>query len=462
VSRLPIRLRLTGAFAAAMAAVLAAIGFVLYQHLAASLDRSIDQGLRARADLVTTLMQQADTGLREAGPIPFAANGFAQVLDARGRVVDRSPGPSVRPLLDSVLLQRALRGALTIRRGPDNSRLLAAPISAQDQRLVVVVGSPLDVRDEALAGFRQELLLGGPVALLLASLIGYWVAAAALRPVERMRSRASTISANRLAERLPVGGSGDEIARLGETLNDLLARMEDALERERSFVADASHELRTPLAHLSAEVELALEGRRTRAELETALRSVADESVRLTQLAEDLLLLARLDRGALPVRLGDVEVGEMLGSVAARFERRARDAGREIVSDGGGLRIGADRLRLEQALGNLVENALRHGEGTIALTARLEDGSVRLEVADEGPGFPADFLPHAFERFARAERSRTSAGTGLGLAIVRAVAEAHGGTAGAAGAAAWLALPYVEGRVSRAESSSREPMPSFR
>jgi signal transduction histidine kinase len=298
----------------------------------------------------------------------------------------------------------------------------------------VVVGTPLEARDDALATLRTELLVGGPAALLLASLIGYLIAAAALRPVERMRTRAAAISANRLSERLPIAASRDEIARLGETLNQMLGRLETALERERSFVADASHELRTPLAHLRTEVELALESPRERDELEAALRSVGHESDRLSQLAEDLLLLARVDKGTLPIRRDEVDLDELLGGMAVRFERRARDAGRTIESNGGGGRARVDRLRIEQALGNLIDNALRHGAGTIHLSAAQHGDWLELHVADEGPGFPADFAPHAFERFSRANQHRGSGGTGLGLAIVAAVAQAHGGSATASNA----------------------------
>jgi signal transduction histidine kinase len=288
---------------------------------------------------------------------------------------------------------------------------------------------PLETRDGALATLRTELLVGGPTALLIASLIGYLIAAAALRPVERMRKRAAAISANRLSERLPVAPSQDEVARLGETLNEMLGRLETAVERERSFVADASHELRTPLAHLRAEVELALESPRKKDELETALRSVANESDRLSQLAEALLLLARLDKGTVPIRRDAVELDELLDGVALRFERRAREAGRTIESDGGGGHARVDRLRIEQALGNLIDNALRHGAGAIHVSALQHGDWLELHVTDEGNGFPADFAPKAFERFSRADQSRGSGGAGLGLSIVAAVTLAHGGTA---------------------------------
>jgi signal transduction histidine kinase len=251
-----------------------------------------------------------------------------------------------------------------------------------------------------------------------------------------MRSRVTAISASRLGDRLPVPQSSDEISRLGETLNDMLARIETTMERERSFVADASHELRTPLAHLKAEVELALESPRSHGELETALRSVASETDRLVQLAEDLLLLARVDEGTLPIRRQDVRVDELLNGIARRFERRAREEGRAIEVSANGTHLNVDRLRVEQALGNLVENALRHGDGTI----RLAGDTQTLRVSDEGPGFPPGFAPRAFERFTRADDSRGTGGAGLGLAIVAAVAEAHGGDASVAGAVVTIRL----------------------
>ncbi len=435
MTRVPIRIRLTVGFALAMAVVFSGAGFFLYHHLATSLDRTLAQGLRARAADISLVVNQADTGLQDSGN----ASSFAQVLDSKGQIFDHSPGLGTKSLLTPAQFNAARRGPLIVARtqsGTEAIRLFAKPVYAQDTQLVVVVGTLLETRDDALATLRTELLVGAPIALLLASLLGYVLAAAALRPVERMRSRATAISASRLADRLPVPPSGDEISRLGETLNDMLARIETAMERERSFVADASHELRTPLAHLKVEVELALESPRSHGELKAALQSVASETDRLAQLAEDLLLLARVDEGTLPIRRQEVSVDELLEGIARRFERRARQEGREIEVTATGARLNVDRLRIEQALGNLVENALRYGEGTIRL-----DGDTRtLRVSDEGFGFPPGFAPRAFERFSRADESRGTGGAGLGLAIVAAVAEAHGGSAVVSGSSVTLQL----------------------
>ena len=263
-----------------------------------------------------------------------------------------------------------------------------------------------------------------------------------------MRDEAAEISRLGSGRRLPVPPAGDELAKLGGTLNEMLERLERSAERERGFVASASHELRTPLALLKAELELALREGRTAEELREAVASAAGESDRLVQLAEDLLVLARADEGRLPVRPERLDTAELLRSTARRFESRAAEAGRELrVVPGDGLALYADRLRAEQALGNLVDNALRHGAGTVELLAERVNGAVRLHVRDRGPGFDPALDGHAFERFTRGDRARSRGGTGLGLAIVDAIARSHGGRAAASaredgrGADAWIELP---------------------
>ena len=327
------------------------------------------------------------------------------------------------------------------------SRFLATPVSSQGRRLVLIVGATSEDRHETLLSLRNELLIAGPAALLLASLAGYFLAGFALRPVESMRARAAAISADTPGERLPVPPTRDEIERLAETLNDMLARLEDALQRERDFVADAGHELRTPLALLRTELELALHQAETPEELREAVRSSSQEADRLSQLAEDLLLIARSDRGRLPLQVEDIDVGRLFQSIQSRFEWRAEETGRSMRSEARpGLVVRGDGLRLEQALGNLVDNALRYGAGEIRMTGQDAEGVVELHVIDRGDGFPPEFLERAFERFSRADQARPGGGAGLGLSIVRSIAEAHGGSAHAANAAGggadvWLTLP---------------------
>jgi signal transduction histidine kinase len=436
-----------------MALVLGATGVFVYLRFANELDATINSGLRSRASDVASLVKAADSSLREGHRNLVGRNeSFAEVLDAGGGVTDSSLAVGHHVLLTSSELRRARREPIFLDRGPlpglqEESRLLAVPVREGGREQVVVVGTSTEARGESLTDLAQLLLIGGPVALLLASLAAYGVAAAALKPVEAMRSRAAEISAAKPDRRLPVPPTDDEVARLGKTLNEMLERLGEALEHERAFVADASHELRTPLAILRTELELALAAGRSPEELRAALASAAEETDRLTQLSEDLLTIAQTVRGELPLRLTRLDLREALDSVARRFARRSEEGGRGIVvAVPPALAIEADRLRLDQAVGSMVDNALRYGAGPIDLGASSQAGSVEIHVLDRGEGFPDEFLGRVFERFSRASASNRDGGSGLGLAIVQTVAHAHGGEAYAAnreggGADVWLTLP---------------------
>lgn len=444
-----------------MAILLTLIGVGLYSRFEAQLDETINQGLRARAGDVGLFVQRpgSDLGDVHGSALVEPGESFAQVLELDGDVYDASPGLRGTPLLTDAEVREAARRRQTILSRPnpfesEPARMLATPISAHGRRLLVLVGTDSDDRDAALHNLLLMFLIGGPVALLLASLAGYGVASAALAPVEAMRRKAAQITDHTRGERLPLGRTDDEIARLGATLNAMLAGLERSFERERAFVADASHELRTPLAILKTEIELALHAGRTQDELIAALRSAGEETDRLAELAEALLIIARADGGGLPLALAPLSSDELLAGVVARFARRARAADRAlVVADERPAPLTADRRRLEQALGSLVENALQHGAGTIHLAAQVHGRTVELHVRDEGPGFPPDFIATAFERFTRADPARARGGSGLGLSIVQVIARAHGGLARAAnhrdgGADVWIELPL--GATSRA------------
>ncbi len=454
LARLPLRVRLAAAFALAMTILLAATGLFVYFRLESALDGTLNAGLRTRARDLASLVKQAEPGLAdtESTGLLEPDDGYAQVFTTGGSVVDASPQLGSGRLLDPAQLERAASGPILVDRGPigaddEASRVLGIPVVSQNTRLVVAVSASLEPREEALGGLRTQLLIGGPLALILASLAGYGLAAAALRPVESMRARAARISGSEPGQRLPVPAADDEIRRLGLTLNDMLDRIESTLRRERRFAADASHELRTPLALLRTELELAGRRERTRDELVAVVQSATEETERLTKLAEDLLVLARADDGRLHIRHEAISVRPLLEDAANRFAARAQEAGRAIVVDATDVTLHGDRLRLEQALDNLLDNALRYGAGQVQLSTVAGD-EVRLHVRDDGPGFDPAFIPRAFERFTRADEARGKGGTGLGLAIVDAIARAHGGSAGTAnrvphGANVWIALPLV-------------------
>jgi signal transduction histidine kinase len=309
------------------------------------------------------------------------------------------------------------------------------------------VGQSLESRDRALRDLSGVLLLGGPLALLLASLAGYGLTGAALRPVEDMRRQTETISATNLGGRLAPGGGNDELGRLGRTLNEMLVRIQSAVAHERTFVADASHELRSPLAMLRMELELIARDAPTGEDLQRAVRSAVDETGRLGQLADDLLLLTRADENQLAMQAARVDARELLDAAAARARRQSPSWRTEItVQAAPASFVVADEARMAQALDNLLANAVRYAALKISLSAEVRNGDVELHVRDDGPGFPADFLPSAWTRFARADHARTEDGAGLGLAIVQTIAELHGASAHAEnraphGADVWIALP---------------------
>ena len=432
MSRVPIRVRLAALLALAMMLVLAGVGLFVYLRLASDLNESVDSALDARLAAVVR------SGEVAAGSAGDPEDGFAQLLAPDGGVLARTGG-STAPALTRAELARAADGERveaerTVAGVDGTARMVAA--TRGDGVTVAVVGQSLDDRDETLGALAGAFAVGAPVAALVVALLGYGLAATGLRPVERMRRRAGGVSMERAAEPLPLPAARDEIRRLGTTLNEMLDRLRRSYERERRFVADASHELRTPVAVIKAELEAALRAAGPDPDLREALAAAADECDRLAQLAEDLLVLARSGDGALPVRPEPLDAAEMLERVRTRFAARAGERGRELAVEADpGLVLTGDELRLTQALGNLVDNALRHGSGTITLRARAAGAGAELDVADEGAGPPPELQDRAFERFARGDEARTRGGAGLGLAIVRAIAEAHGGSAELAGGA---------------------------
>ncbi len=458
LARLPLRARLTAAFVVVMAAVLALGGAFVYIRLGDSLDRTITLGLRSRADDLRTQAGSASGALAQGRSVlTERGESIAQRLSASGAVLDATPALRDRALLSPEQRARALaghevlvdRGRTTA--GDDPVRLLAVRVDgARSQPEVLVVGASTEDRQETLEDARELLGYGVPVVLLLASLAGYALAGAALRPVEQMRRQAEAIQAADSGARLALPPADDEIHRLGVTLNDLLDRLGAAVRVERTFVADASHELRTPLAILKAELEFALRPARTGAERTEALQAAADETDRLVRLAEDLLVIARAQDRALTLRREPLDLGAVAQTVASRHGREAQQRGVKLVvapPDGPAL-VDGDRLRLEQALGNLVDNAIAHAASTVTVSIAVHGGEVTVGVADDGDGFPAAFLPHAFERFTRADKARSGGGSGLGLSIVETIAAAHGGQAAAAndpagGARVSVSLPGI-------------------
>jgi signal transduction histidine kinase len=479
LSRTPIRMRLALTFAGVMVVLFGGLFLALYVRYQDGLDSGISASLRSRAADLALLASESDARLAAHPLLPQSSGGFAQILGPHGEVLVSTPGITRRPLLSAAQLTATLAAPVSFEQGgraqlrayrvPELTPALpgapgaGAPASSQN---VLVVGVSLANRDQALDELETVMFVGGPIALLIACAAGYAVAARALAPVENMRRRAARMSRFESNERLPVSAAHDEIRALGRTLNEMLARVEEVVGRGRAFVAGASHELRSPLTILQLELDDALAGERTPEELEAAIESAREEVRRLTALTEDLLVLAQTDQARLPINRERFEVHAAMRVIADRYAQLDGLVGRTVsVEPGPAAWIEADIARFDQALSNLVLNALRFSDGPVVMRARSRPGEVELHVLDHGPGFPVDFLPHAFERFSRADPARSRRGTGLGLSIVQGIVQAHGGRVTArnrsrGGADVWVTLPAAPADDARHQEISSEGTPA--
>jgi two-component system, OmpR family, sensor kinase len=443
---IPIRARITAAFAAVMLVLLAAVAVLAYRSMSAALLDEIDSGLRFRASAVArtavaTATETPDPRLQEP------RESFEQFLGPDGRLVRGTAGFG-RPLLGSRELSDLSRPRFFVREVPGvagTARLLAVPLTSSTRAQVLVVGTSMSDRTDALRDLERVLLVGGSVAIAFACLSAWTVAGWALKPMDRMRREAAAITASGPDRRMPVPRTRDELQRLAVTLNKMLDRLAAAIATERAFLERAGHELRTPLAALRAEIDLALRTGRSQEDLASALRSVSEEADRLARLAEDLLVLARANDGRLPLHKQPVSLAATLESAAALFTGRTQERGIALVASGPDLVFAADPLRVRQALLNLLDNALRHTPpgGTIRLTGWTTGADVCIQVADDGPGF-ADPDPDPDSDSDRDRAGSSTATAGLGLQIVRAVVVSHGGTMriGSSGAGATVDLRF--------------------
>jgi signal transduction histidine kinase len=423
-----------------MTVTLLALGTLLRVRLGAELLQGIDLDLRSRAQVVETAIAGRDTSVvRTGGSLIDPDEAFAQVLDGTGRIVDTSSAVAGAAVLSALQLSEVTGPTFFTTRvlGVDDPvRLLAVPTKGSPEPLFIVVGATLGDRNEAVGRLTLLLAILGPVALLIVSGAGWLLTGAALRPIERMRREAAAISHSELDRRLHVPPANDELGRLATTLNDMLARLEEAFRREGRLVDQASHELRTPLAVLRAELDLALLRARTPEETERTLRNASRETDRLVRLAEDLTVLARVRDGRLPVRRVPVSLGPFVEQICTAYRARGELAGIEICGKADGASVRMDPSRIRQAIEGLLDNALRStpAGGRIDIVAAAQDGTVRIEVRDSGRGFPAAMLERGIEPFAANAAGALNGGVdgergaGLGLSIVRAVAEAHGGS----------------------------------
>lgn len=435
MSRIPIRWRLTILSAFVMTVVLTAAGVVLYARLSSDVLAAVDSGLRSRADTLGAGIDEAGANFGDEGGLVEPDEAFAQILGPDGAALDSSAALGDRLLLtpqEVADVREPSFSDVTLVLGDEQSsvRLLAMPAASGT---VVVVGASLKDQRNALARLGSLLFWGIPIAILVTTGLAWLLAGAALRPIDRMTEEVENLAERSLDARLSVPPSGDEVAHLGTTFNALLDRLQETVERERRLVDDASHELRTPLGILRTELEVALRGPQSQGALRAAIESGIEESDRLSELAEELLVLARFERGALPMNPESTDLTALVAETAASFQNRAAASRIDLrCLAETPVRAVFDPARLRQVAMNLLDNALDHTPdgGEVSVGVDRDGNEIVLSVADSGQGFEDSLVPRVFEPFSRADasRSRRSGGAGLGLAIVRAIVEAHGGS----------------------------------
>ena len=437
-----IRARLTAWFAAVLGLVLIVLAAATWWVLSDSLHDTIDQALAERVAAISRFLNA-----------PGTSQSFEELREDLREYVALDPGWNLIRIRDawSVQMYRsdafdadaaaAIPGAplsssgvyrdLVMRGQP--VRMLTAQVEVAGQPYTVDVAWPVGELQEALNQFRWTALLIIPCGIVAAAIGGYWISRRALAPVDHIARTARAITAQQLGRRLDVPPTGDELQRLSETLNDMLARLETAFAETARFTADASHELRSPVSLIRTTAEVALRRPRSAEEYRQALEGILRESERTSELVQDLLTLTRADAGVDGWSLSRVDLRALVGELREKLATLCEGRGLTLRLDVPDLPVFVDGE--QAALGRLVvilaDNAAKYtpAPGEVRVALRTVDGTAEIEVADTGMGISAEDLPRVFERFYRADkaRSRESGGAGLGLSIAKWIVERHGG-----------------------------------
>ncbi len=422
-----IRARTTAAATAVVVIVLVAVGVALVLTQRATLTNSVAETLHARSDELATVLS---TGML-SDPITGQgdSDAVAQIVAGDGHVVAASanltaagasplPAPSGRSTLRRSHLPTDDATYLVLSRRVETSN---------GEELTIHTAAPLDDVEESVTALLRSLLVAIPLVAAFLGFLIWFLVGRTLRPVEAIRREVADISGANLDRRVPEPETGDEIADLAHTMNEMLDRVEAASVRQQRFVSDASHELRSPLTRMRAEIEVDL-GHPNTADLTATHRSVLDETKHLSRLVDDLLTLARSDDGAVPTRREPVD----LDDIVLREGRRISDSGRVAVdlSEVSAAQVSGDRDQLTRAVRNLCENAARHTRTSVMLSVGERDGLATLAVTDDGPGIPEANRSEIFERFTRLDEARRTSdgGSGLGLAIAKDIIDRHNGS----------------------------------
>ena len=446
-----VRARLTLWYVSLLAAILVAVIALIYVLLARALYVRVDDSLQAIIQVAATSLandlaegQDADDAARSTSAELASRQHLLAIYDGGGRllgeagreddiVIPLPPAEEIPSDGDAALITIVETDDLDDRHRLAVRRVTIEPSGTE---FIVVVGSSLEPTDEELESLRGILAYVVPLSLVIAGLGGWFLARRSLSPVVSMADRARRIGIENIGERLPVANPRDELGRLAETFNELLARLEGSLVQQRQFMADASHELRTPVTTARTAASVALQQpTRPEAEYRETLAIIEQETVRLSRIVDDMFTLARADAGTYPIRSMPMYLDELIDEIVR---------GARVVAATRRVTITADTVEpapltgdedlIRRLIVNVLDNAIRYaGYGTGVRIALDESGDTyAISISDEGPGIPAEVQPRIFERFYRVDAARThggeaDGGAGLGLALARWIAREHGG-----------------------------------
>lgn len=436
-----VRMRLTMWYTLVLAGLLALYAAVASLFLFLSLREDFDHNLREDVETVEGLLAKEPNGqvslrLSHADGAEPRVGHFIEVWSPKGSLLYRSsslenlglggPPHSGEGLKDESPATLRLANGTRV-------RVASSSYTIEDQPVVLRVAYNEGRLWRELAEFGEVLLLGFPIAVLLAGFGGYGLARKALAPIDAMATQAQHISAERLSERLPIQSPEDELGKLGITFNELLTRLQAAFDQLRRFTADASHELRTPLTAIRSVGEVALQEQKSPAEYRDVIGSMLEEVDRLTRLVESLLALSRADAGQIKLQRAEISLLGLTREAGSMVEVLAEEKGQQLGIEGDdSISVSADRLILRQAIVNLLDNAIKYSPPKSHISVRVgrgTDNQPTVEITDQGPGIAPQHQPHVFDRFYRVDEARTRewGGAGLGLSIARWAVEAHGG-----------------------------------
>lgn len=442
---LPIKWKLTLWYGGILALILVAFCGFVYTYFQNSLQKSIDTKIKSIAEVLSSSMTETHGQSLFGNFERYLENAlgkkpkgkFIQIIDASGKIGARLNDLEAEAVpVSFVTLEKALKGEVvyeTIETARPRLRMITMPILENKKVISIVqVGSSLEEFEDTM----KRLLIIMIVSIITATggtiIVGYFMAKKTMRPVDQIRRAAVKISSSNLDERIELKGRKDELGRLADTFNAMIARLKDSFQRVNQFSIDVSHELKTPLTILKGETELALRKDRTNEEYKKSLESNLEEIDRMSHIIDDLLLLSKAETKDMRLNLDKVDLRDLLADVCLNMKIFGENKGVEIIAkELEDIRIVGDALKLRRMITNIVENGIKYGHagGYVAVSAYKQDGFACINVKDDGPGISSDDIKYIFDRFYRADKSRKrESGSGLGLSISKWIAEAHHGT----------------------------------